>query len=211
MRIDPVTLISNISRAIEDADNLQSKLPKSVLAIPGMSSARVRCLLNNIVATSPGCNYMEIGCWKGSTLISACYGNTLTSCTAIDNWSQFDGPRDTFFNNVAEYIPGVPLTCRDINCFNLKLDTIKKPIDIYFYDGGHEEEEQYQALKYFFPVLADPCILIIDDWEHGDTIQHGTRRALAELPRTVKHEWQLSRTRLNDTTTWWNGLYIGVL
>ena len=39
-----------------------------------------------------GAQFLEIGCWAGSTACSALYGNTVkTLC--IDDWSQFSDPK----------------------------------------------------------------------------------------------------------------------
>ena len=46
--------------------------------------------------------YVNIGCWKGFSLIA---GMIDTSCEVIgiDDFSQFGGPREEFFNNFNKY------------------------------------------------------------------------------------------------------------
>ena len=67
------TCIDRINFSIEQAKNGVSKLPVEVLDLPGMSSYKVRHFLNNLCARFINTSYMEVGCYKGSTLISAGY------------------------------------------------------------------------------------------------------------------------------------------
>lgn len=67
-------LISHVKESIEKAKNGISKLYQGILNIEGMSGSKIRHFLNN-VCSFKGVNYLEIGCWKGSTLVSAAYNN----------------------------------------------------------------------------------------------------------------------------------------
>src|SRR5579864_9299188 len=97
------TLISHVQKSIELAEKGISKLNLAILNIHGMSSPIIRHFLNNICSLT-GANYLEIGCWKGSTLVAAGYHNPLQDIIAIDNWSQFDGPKAEFQQNVHTYL-----------------------------------------------------------------------------------------------------------
>ena len=57
--------------------------------------------LNNIIYD--GCNYLEIGSWKGSTTSAALYNNKPNSSISIDNFSQFGGPKEEFWNNIRKF------------------------------------------------------------------------------------------------------------
>ena len=65
-----------------------SKIPinSGVLQVEGMSTPKIRHLLNNI--NRWGRNYLEIGSHKGSTFVSSLYGNEKRGWS-IDNYSEF--------------------------------------------------------------------------------------------------------------------------
>lgn len=64
----------------------------------GMSGYKYRKFINLLISKIDNPRYLEIGSWKGSTLCSA-ISNNVVSATAIENWSQFDGPKDEFISN----------------------------------------------------------------------------------------------------------------
>jgi hypothetical protein len=70
-------LIQYVQLSVENAERGQSKLTPEILTIDGMSSPKIRHFLNNI-CSYPGASYLEIGCWKGSTFVSALYKNPLS-------------------------------------------------------------------------------------------------------------------------------------
>ena len=82
-------LIDHIEDSILKAEANESKLPRSVLHdIHGMSTHKTRAFMNNLV-NIPGGRYLEIGSWKGSTLISACI--TEKTIVIIDDWEFRNG------------------------------------------------------------------------------------------------------------------------
>src|SRR6478609_460118 len=110
-------LIEHTKGAIRLAEASASSLSDAVLRVEGMSSAKVRHLLNNLVKFE-GCRYLEIGCWKGSTLISALLNNR-PQYWAIDNWSEYGGPRDELLRHCREILGEEPaLIDRDFVSFD---------------------------------------------------------------------------------------------
>jgi len=199
----------NIEKAIVDAYLEHSILDSRILNIEGMSSPKVRHLLNNIVRGSK--NYLEVGSWKGSTLISAVYGNA-GDIYAMDNFSEF-GEQDDILralnHNINDFLPN-----RTINFVNADFHKIlsipdfnPSNIEVYFYDGNHEEQSQYDALVCVESVLADEFILIIDDWNHPPA-QTGTMRAIRDLSFTIHENYALPAKFNGDLEGWWNGLWI---
>ena len=69
--------------SIEDAMNNKSKITADIIRLPGMSSPWNRHLMNNI-CNIENLSYLEIGCWWGSTFISANYQNNPIQSIAID-------------------------------------------------------------------------------------------------------------------------------
>ena len=86
----------DILDAVNNALNHKSNLDEDVLSINGMSSPKVRHLINNICSISGISHYLEVGTWRGSTLISAISNNkNIKMALGVDNFSQFVEPHPT--------------------------------------------------------------------------------------------------------------------
>ena len=109
--------IKHVEDSFLRADNEQSKLTQGVLGIEGMCGVKNRHFLNNI-CNFAGCEYVEIGSLAGASLCAAIYDNAV-SATAIDNWSQFGGPKKKFHQNIKTYASGALLNIVDDDCFAL--------------------------------------------------------------------------------------------
>jgi len=204
-----------LKKCIIDATNHVSSIPNSsdILRIEGMSSTKVRHLLNN-VCSLPDARYLEIGTWKGSTLISALYSNMHVDATCIENFSDFKGPKEEFKSNTETRI-GQGLIPKfqfiENDCFQVKLDTIKKK-NIYFFDGGHTVEDHIKAFTYYNDILDDEFICIVDDWNHKhDNVRKGTEEAFKQLSYKVLHSEILPARYNGDKDLWWNGIYAAVV
>lgn len=205
-------LISHLKNAIQKGEAQQSKLTAEVLSIEGMSSSKERHFLNNLCSL-PESNYLEIGVWKGSTLISALFGNSenVKSAVAIDNWSSHCGPCCAFLSNVAKYLPNYPLRFYSTDCFSVNTRLMfSAPVNIYFFDGGHSEEEQKMAFTYFNDALDDVFITVVDDWNYTQ-VPKGTYAAFKELKYDILFEQVLPARYVGDLEQWWNGLYVAVI
>jgi len=192
----------HIDQCISKAELGESKLTPDALGITGWSSPKIKHFLNNLCSLQ-GINYLEIGCWRGSTFVSALFGNNVANAFGIDNFSEFDG-HEAFQNNCKSFsLQNYSFINKD--CFTVDLSTLPK-FDIYFYDGCHAEEAQEKALTYFDPVLKDKCIIIIDDW-NWSFVQAGTLKALQKLNYKIEHKVEFTNGG-NDKIHWWNGLLI---
>lgn len=202
-------LINHLKWSIEQAENGISKLTPALLDVPGMTSPRVKNLLNNL-CTLDQATYFEIGVWKGATFTAALFGNktSLKQAVAMDNWSEFGGPSEDFKNNCA-LIADVPFTFYNHDCFTIsKNGVFNAPIDIYFYDGEHSVRSQEQAFTYYNDQFATSFIALVDDW-NPEATKAGTRSAFQTLGYTILFEQELPGK--HDTSLWWNGLYVAVI
>jgi hypothetical protein len=149
----------DIKQCIADAEAHKSKLTEEYIAkLDGLSSPKVWHLLNNLCAGSSA--YLEVGCYKGSTLLAALYQNPIYAY-AIDDFSMSPETRKDFFKNT----DGAKFWFYEGDCFSFNIGDIKKPIDLYFYDGAHTGEAQYKALTHFAGTLANEFIFVCDDWD----------------------------------------------
>lgn len=158
---------------------LQHKLPDPIRYMQGMSGKKYRYFINNLIESMPDSRYLEIGSWAGSTACSAIWGNKC-KITCVDNWSEFGGPRDTFFFYVNKCVN------QDISFNFIEKDFRKidySAIDtynIYMFDGPHSEQDQYDGIVLVQQALDDQYILIVDDW-NMEQVRLGTTRALQDI------------------------------
>lgn len=185
-----------LKNAIDKAEQLKSKLtPEYIKKLDGLSTPKVWHLLNNIVAQHE--TYLEVGVFKGSTLMAALYGNN-PYAVAVDDFSMAPETREEFFNNTK----GLNYTFLEGDCFKLDLKKIEKPIQVYFYDGNHSPESQYNAIKYFLPAMADEFIYICDDYDRKKVSVY-THEVIRDLELEKKGFWYLE-----GVNGWWNGIGI---
>jgi hypothetical protein len=93
-------LIEAVDGCLQDTQAVKGlDTANSFYAIEGMSGKKYRFFINTLVKQIGDASYLEVGSWAGSTLCSAIYGNKVRA-VAIDNWSQFGGPKDLFFKNL---------------------------------------------------------------------------------------------------------------
>lgn len=207
-----------IKSAYEKALKEESNLPDWILTLNGMSGKRYRHFVNNLIATVPDARYLEVGSWKGSTAMAAIYGNKV-SAVCIDNWSQFGNVRAEFCNNAERCTNDDTLLelhegdFRDVNYADIGKH------NVYFFDGPHEEEDQYDGLALALPALDDEFILIIDDW-NDPRPRDGTMRAIEELGIEVRYSMEIRTSNgvdivyptphVLENSLWHNGYYFAV-
>lgn len=222
-------LVKHVEESLQKGERYESKLNDRVLAIEGFSAKKIKHLLNNL-CTLQDATYLEIGCWNGSTLCAAVTGNEsiLKQVIAIDNWSEFGGPKKKFFRNTSKFIRRANLQMVEQDCFTVNLHQVfSSPVNIYFYDGAHDYASQKNAFTYFHPIFDDVFIALVDDWRWADT-RNGTLDALAELNYEILYRADLYSSTDSDLEAWdnkecwnrseywnreeyWNGLTLLVL
>jgi hypothetical protein len=205
-------MISHVETCITRGENLHSKLSDEIIKLEGMSSPKVRHFLNNL-CTMTDVSYLEIGCWKGSTFVASMFENhaNILSAVAIDDWSDFGGPKEEFLDNCSKFLGANRYAFYEKNCFAFDIKPIfERPVNIYFYDGAHTESAQELAFTYYDSVLDDVFVAVVDDWNHPPTVT-GTRNAFQKLGYQILFERILPANWNGDTTNWWNGLYVSVI
>ncbi|MFB8788397.1 MAG: class I SAM-dependent methyltransferase [Potamolinea sp.] len=181
--------------------------------VKGMTSANVMQLLNFAV----GCLetdeiYCEVGCFQGSTLISALLDHPNQMAYAVDNFSEFDplGKNlEKLIKNLTTFNleEQVCFSNQNFEQFFLELRRISTSdkIGVYFYDGAHDYRSQLLGLLLVKPFLAEKAVIIVDDsnWSavqqaNWDFIAaHPQCSLLLDLP-----------TPQNGHGTFWNGIHV---
>lgn len=203
-----------IEDSVLSAENELTKLPNTTFLISGYSSKKVRILLNSVVEKTKGAYYLEVGSWRGSTLVSALYGNEVVRAYAIDNWSEFDDgtAKSEFMRNTEFHIPG-KFKLIEGDCFSPDvIRSIEPGVNVFFFDGNHEYQSHYDALAKYIDRMSNDFIFIVDDFdpynEKWAEVERGTRKSIADLGLIVVHEVHLKSSGRNSETSWWNGIYV---
>jgi hypothetical protein len=189
-----------------------TKLSDQVLTMPGMSGGKYRTLINRLIEKTHNARYLEIGSWKGSTACSAMYGNTVTA-TCIDNFTFGGFSKDDLVNNTNSVITdNINFTLLDGDFRQIDYNAIGK-FNVYFYDGPHQEQDQYDGIVVVQPALDDTFTLIVDDYI-DPIVQRGTIRAIKDLNLTVEASIELKTvnpTVTNEFSEWHFGYFMAVL
>lgn len=175
-----VDLTRHVINALNKANTFDSKLPREILEMEGMSGLKTRIFYNELCSLEfegRKTNYLEVGVWKGSSTCSALYGNKNLNTYVVENWSEFNGPKNDFESNMKTLVGDTQINVIEDNFDRFDVSRIKDKIDVYLYDGNHSEESHFLALERIWPCLADESIFIVDDWNFP-SVQQGTRRAL---------------------------------
>ena len=182
---------------------------RSILGeIPGMATENKLKLLNCAAACLGDDEvYVEVGCYKGASLVGAAAGNPRARIFACDNFSQFDGAAEALRRTLdAHTAPGqVEFHDQDFRDFMNSAPWRPARIGAYFYDGGHSFADQYYGVALAIPHLADDALVVVDD-----TNKRAARSANALIARAIgAFEPILDlRTPRNHSPTWWNGVQV---
>lgn len=192
--------IKVVQESIDIAQNYVT-VSTSAEKIPGMTTVKVKSFLNTLCSNIS--TYLEVGLFKGATFISAIEGNLNLTAIGCDNWSQFNGPKEQFAQNLAHAGPGAHVHIYDMDCYSTEfktvLDTYPK-FDVFFYDGDHSRLAQVRAVKLYKQIMPDVGIMIVDDWRKWG--KKPTMDAVKTSGLTVVKTWELY-------DGWWEG--VGVL
>jgi predicted O-methyltransferase YrrM len=184
--------------------------------VAGMTSVKKQFLLKfAFKCVDPGECYVEVGTYQGKSLISAVAGAEERPVYACDNFSEFQSTNslDRLYHNLKHYD-----LASKIHVFNsdfraiLTPSRIPEPVGLYFYDGAHDEQSQYDAIRLIEPLLAARAVVIVDDWRFAadsrSYAREGTLRALRESKRSWQMLYDLPARFNGDQAMWWNGVAV---
>jgi hypothetical protein len=149
--------------------------------------------------------YLDIGVWHGYTMLAGMIGNDDKRCVGVDNFSQFDKPRDEFvdlFDTFAS--PKHEFYEMDFHDYLRKAHV--GPLGVYLFDGPHDYNSQKAGLELALPYMAPGCLVLVDDTDWVDP-----RRATTNFLNRHKELFRLAVDRKGEQPSdpnWWNGLMI---
>lgn len=107
--------------------------------------------------------YLEVGTWKGRTVIAALQEND-KHAIVIDPLT-FDDSSVSFYVNINRYdlSDRIDMHQKRWEHCNPMANGSFTNIGVYLYDGDHGANASYRGLEGFLPYLSDEAILIVDD------------------------------------------------
>jgi predicted O-methyltransferase YrrM len=192
--------LQELPRTLEDVSRFEAILED----VPGLARPNNLALLNVAArCLAPGEHYVEVGTFRGTSLISAMQGNDDGLFVAIDNWSREGGDNHQLVSNLSRY--KLRATIIDGDAFETLRRGIPSPVGTYYYDAGHEYEEQLDGLRLVEPYLASPALLIVDDtdWER---VERAVDDYLAGQPR-AQEIWRVDG-KDRGQPEWWEGMRV---
>ena len=205
--------IKVVETSVEKALRRESTVEGWIHSIRSFSTPEIRSLLNNLASYAD--TYLEVGTYQGGTLCSAICNNKNLKAYAIDNFSEFkeDVSSENILKENIKRLEGISGSVKLLNkdSFLVEKSEIENPVDVYLYDGAHDELSQEKALTHYLPFMNDVFILLVDDY-NGESVVNGTKRGLELIKDKVRieKEWVFN-TAGNMQPIWWNGLYIAVV
>jgi hypothetical protein len=213
-------LVKHVVHSLNKSNTWDSKLSEDILRLEGMSGYKTRMFYNSLCSLEfPDrmTQYLEVGAWKGSTLCSALYKNSNCHGTVIENWALFGGPKEEFKQNVEKFGLTNNITIFEEDVFSFDISKFQNKIDIYLYDGDHEEISQYKGIVHMWQLLADNAIIIVDDWNWSQ-VRKGTFDALRDVGANIVEKFEIMYTNDDAHTPipfamreFWNGIAIFVI
>src|SRR5512133_3383303 len=179
--------------------------------VPGMATEHKLTLLNLAAAhLGPGEVYLEVGSFKGLSLIGAMLGNPGRRFYAIENFLEFnpDGTaRAELEANLARWAGPGRARVLEGDCFDLLRSGtgLEEPVGVYFYDGAHGRLPHYLALGVAERWLADRALVVIDD-ASWPIVARATDRYVAAHPG-YRLLFDLAADHEEDPR-WWNGVRV---
>lgn len=195
-----------INKAFENAENNVSKITSDIINIDGMSGTKTRHFYNNLLNFEDA-RYLEIGTWKGSSVCSAMYENN-AKVVCIDNWSEFNGPKQTFLENFNKYKGNNDALFIESDSFKVDVSLLPK-FNVYLYDSDHSDICHYNALIYFYNCLDDTFIFIVDDW-NWINVRTQTYKSIDDLKLKILFQKEIILPSVTKET-WWNGIFVAIL
>lgn len=149
--------------------------------------------------------FVEVGTFRGTSIIGAAMRNSSRSFIAIDNFSQFGGSEEECLGNLRRF------NCSNVGLINddawsaIERGMIRSPVGVYFYDGEHTFDQQWRALDMITTHLSDRALVVIDDTDHPPAFAATRCHILSDPRYSLLYRF---KSPYNGEPRWWNGVAI---
>jgi predicted O-methyltransferase YrrM len=203
----------DVERFEQELPRLFERFPESPLprdrrfeqvleAVPGLARENNLALLNLAAGLlGPGESYVEIGSYRGTSLVAAMLGND-GEFVAIDDFS-FDEATQAGLEASLEHfgLEGATILAGDAFELLEKGALEGRSVGVYYYDAAHDYESQLRGLQLVEPHLVREAVLVVDDSD-WDEVRRATADYLAGQPKA-----QLIFD-IPGSGGWWEGMQV---
>ncbi len=217
-------------KVIEKIDNaIRTSIKEGLLTedngiLTGFSGEKMVGTLQRLskALLTPETCYLEVGVFKGLTLLSVAKEIGDIKAYGIDNFAYFDKEGKNYGivkDRISKLsLNNVQIINKDYEdaLENLETELGGKKVGVYFIDGPHDYRSQLMCLALIKPFLADNAVIIVDDCNYRH-VRQANRDFLISHPEfklafqsyTKMHPLNLSESdRGNHEKGWWNGVNI---
>ena len=176
--------------------------------VPGLARPNNLALLNLAArCVAPGETYVEVGAFRGSSLIGALLDNDGVEFVAIDDFSHSGASRDELERNLGRFGFEERITILEGDAFELLRGRALagRRVGVYYYDAAHTYEQQLDGLLLAEPYLADDALLIVDDTD-WDFVDAAVRDYRAQRPNVTSLVRIVGKDK--GQPWWWEGVEV---
>ena len=216
-----------VKMSLEQADNERSQISERERELHGLSSIRLKCLINNLCAAEK-MNYLEIGTYKGSTIIPAVMKNDVKA-VGIDNFKYDErepkrwAPEGFIWENVKSQMEAnikrydlhpetkIPGSITVIESDFEDVDWIKQPkFSVALFDVSPINQKVYD--EFFEKVVVSLTQEAVVVFTGQSNAQHAEELNKSMLRHKDKIEMQYSELRVSggmaDATKYYSGIRV---
>lgn len=218
--------MENIQKAIEVIQQIEAG--KRHAAVPngleGYSGKKLIACLEALTGLfcRDSAAYLELGVFRGLTLLSNAHASPVIPCYGIDNFSLFDEKRENlpFIKRHMKRLKIKNATVIDRD-FDDALDSLgryigTKKVGVFFVDGPHDYRSQIVPLLKIVPYLAEECAIVVDDANYphvrqatNDFLRTHPDFALLMEAYTPKHIANMNAKEKEAAIAgWWDGVNV---
>lgn len=212
--------------ALELADNEKSKIGDRERETYGLSSLRVKSLINNL-CSKDNTKYLEIGVYKGSTILSAVANNKTCTAVGVEDFSYDErepkkfAPEGTYWTNVESQLhsniqryrdPDSGVDIKNITIIKESFQKVNwsenKDFDICFFDVNPVNTKIYDDFfESVLPAMSTHSLLLFSNYSNAVHAKE-LEDALVRHADKITVEWKESRTSsgLSDATQYYSGI-----
>ncbi len=224
-----------VETCLDIGERRSSKLQEHqrLLELYGLTGLRIKHFLNALLSQGK-LNYLELGVYRGATLVCGLYKNPEVKAYAVDNWhfSPIDSPAIRYEvdaegkptsktipfpnvkmaaqDNVAKFIPTNKVIWIEKNFKDLKKSDIPDAIDIVHLQPvpGVTKPDLKAYLNTIYPLLAVTFVLVMDDYRNY-IVEESLKEWLEEKKMKLDFKHEKKSDSGGNGDHWWAGL--GVL
>jgi len=194
--------------------------------IHGLSTIRTRCLISNLCAKS-NTNYLEIGVYKGSTVISAMFDNLTTKVVGVDHFKYDEreankwAPEGFIWDNMKSQLEA-HLNMYKHSPDRLKLDNFtliespfqevdwtKQPkFDVIHFDVNPITSTIYdEFFENITTAMAPECVVIFTQQSDSTTAEKLNKALIKHSDKVIERfkEYRISNS-LSDSSKYFSGI-----